>query len=97
MRIVARRACQCVAVLEASAFAKILNLVGDMIVLVSRGDVRQIIVFERLPRPIAQERTAGLHGIAVALGADFQLALSRETGGLDELLSGRLLGMFPMI
>src|SRR5262249_43352712 len=81
--IVAGRACH-VALLEALALTQILHLVSHMIVLRVFGRDRAEVSLQRLPGSVAEGRTAGLDGIAVALGANFQLPLACQKIGAND-------------
>ena len=66
------------------ALSKILHLVGDVIVFgILRGD-DPVVVFQRLPRPVAKCRATMLDGVAVALRADLDQALARKQTGLND-------------
>src|SRR5437899_1732011 len=54
--------------------------------MLGRGDAEGGV--QRLTGPVAKRRTAGLGGIAVALGTYLQLPLARQEAGMDHGLAG---------
>jgi len=80
----ARNTRERVAFLKALALAKVLNLVGHMVVFGMFGDDGAVIVLQRLARPVAECWSSMLDGIAMALDTKIRLAVSSQTRGMHD-------------
>ena len=96
MRIMAGRAGHGVAAAEACALPEVLHLIGDVIVLRASRAQRAEMVLQPIAGPEGSGFVKAMEGVAVALTADVELAIPRESRRDDQPMSLRFARMLPM-